>query len=64
MWPADPTPYGRFILAPDGTLQRIVEATDANAQERAIGLVDGGIMVIEAHCARDLVDAFDCNNVR
>jgi len=64
MRPADPSPYGRFILAPDGTLERIVEATDANAAERAIGLVNGGIMVIEARRACDLVDALDCDNVK
>ena len=56
MRPADPAPYGRFILAPDGTLERIVEATDANNEERALGLVNGGIMVIEARHARVLVD--------
>jgi bifunctional N-acetylglucosamine-1-phosphate-uridyltransferase/glucosamine-1-phosphate-acetyltransferase GlmU-like protein len=38
---ADPTPFGRLILALNGTLERIVEATDANAAERAIGLVNG-----------------------
>src|SRR5262252_9128921 len=64
MRPADPSPYGRFILAPEGTLERIVEATDANAAERAIGLVNGGIMVIEARRACDLVDALDCDNVK
>jgi NDP-sugar pyrophosphorylase family protein len=64
MRPADPDPYGRFILAPDGTLERIVEATDANNEERALGLVNGGIMVIEARHARDLVDVLDRNNAK
>ena len=48
MRPADPGPYGRFVLAPDGALERIVEAADAGPEEQAIGLVNGGIMVIEA----------------
>jgi bifunctional UDP-N-acetylglucosamine pyrophosphorylase/glucosamine-1-phosphate N-acetyltransferase len=64
MRPADPASYGRFIFAPDGTLERIVEATDANTEERAIGLVNGGIMVIKARHARDLVDALDRNNAK
>ena len=64
MRPADPAPYGRFILAPDGTLERIVEATDANNEERALGLVNGAIMVIEARHARDLVDVLDRNNAK
>jgi bifunctional UDP-N-acetylglucosamine pyrophosphorylase/glucosamine-1-phosphate N-acetyltransferase len=64
MRPADPGPYGRFILAPDGALERIVEAADASPAERTIGLVNGGIMVIEARHARDLVAALDRNNAK
>src|ERR1700751_5330238 len=48
MRPADPGPYGRFVLAPDGALERIVEGAGAGPKERAIGLVNGGIMVVEA----------------
>src|SRR5882724_6925932 len=44
MQPADPGAYGRLVLAPDGALERIVEAADASSEERAIGLVSGGIM--------------------
>ncbi len=38
MRPADPSPYGRFVLAPDGALERIVEAADATPAEQAIDL--------------------------
>ncbi len=64
MRPADPGAYGRFVLGPDGGLERIVEAADATPEERAIGLVNGGIMVIDALSAGDLVDALDRDNAK
>lgn len=64
MRPADPGPYGRFVLAPDGGLERIVEAADATPEEQSIGLVNGGIMVIEARHLRELVDGLGCNNAK
>jgi bifunctional UDP-N-acetylglucosamine pyrophosphorylase / glucosamine-1-phosphate N-acetyltransferase len=64
MRPADPRPYGRFVLASDGTLERIVEAADASPEEQAIGLVNGGIMVIEARHLRELLDALDHDNAK
>ena len=64
MRPTDPGPYGRFVLAPDGTLERIVEAADASPEERAIGLVNGGIMVIEARHLGELLDALDRDNAK
>jgi bifunctional UDP-N-acetylglucosamine pyrophosphorylase / glucosamine-1-phosphate N-acetyltransferase len=64
MRPAEPGLYGRFVLAPDGVLERIVEAADATIEERAIALVNGGIMAISARHFRDLVDALDSNNAK
>jgi bifunctional UDP-N-acetylglucosamine pyrophosphorylase/glucosamine-1-phosphate N-acetyltransferase len=64
MRPADPGPYGRFVLAPDGTLERIVEAADATAAEQAIGLVNGGIMTIDARHLRELIEEIDRNNAK
>jgi bifunctional UDP-N-acetylglucosamine pyrophosphorylase/glucosamine-1-phosphate N-acetyltransferase len=64
MRPADPSPYGRFVLAPDGGLDRIVEAADAGPEEQAIGLVNGGIMVIEACRLTEFLDALDSDNVK
>ena len=62
--PENPAAYGRLVLAGDGTLDRIVEAAEATPEERAIGLVNGGIMAIEARHARDLLDALDCDNAK
>jgi bifunctional UDP-N-acetylglucosamine pyrophosphorylase/glucosamine-1-phosphate N-acetyltransferase len=64
MRPADPGPYGRLVTAPDGTVRRIVEAADAGAEERAIGLVWGGLMLIEACHACPLVLALDRDNAK
>jgi bifunctional UDP-N-acetylglucosamine pyrophosphorylase / glucosamine-1-phosphate N-acetyltransferase len=64
MRPADPSPYGRFVLAPDGALERIVEAADASSEQQAIGLVNGGIMVIEARRLRELIDGLGRNNAK
>jgi bifunctional UDP-N-acetylglucosamine pyrophosphorylase/glucosamine-1-phosphate N-acetyltransferase len=64
MLPADPGPYGRLVAAPDGTVARIVEAADATPEERAIGFVFGGAMLLEARQARALVAALDRNNAK
>jgi bifunctional UDP-N-acetylglucosamine pyrophosphorylase/glucosamine-1-phosphate N-acetyltransferase len=64
MRPADPGPYGRFVLAPDGALERIVEAADASPEEQAIGLVNGGIMVIEACRLAEFLEALDSDNAK
>jgi len=64
MRPADPGPYGRFVLASDGGLERIVEAADAGPEEQAIGLVNGGIMVIEACRLGEFLDALDSDNAK
>src|SRR5207302_2183013 len=64
MRPADPSPYGRFVLAPDGALERIVEAADAGPEEQAIGLVNGGIMVIAASRIAEFLDGLDSDNAK
>ena len=62
--PPDPSPYGRFVLDPDGSLARIVEARDATPEERKIGLCNGGIMAIEARHLFDLVDRIGNDNAK
>jgi bifunctional UDP-N-acetylglucosamine pyrophosphorylase / glucosamine-1-phosphate N-acetyltransferase len=64
MRPADPTPYGRLVLGADGGVERIVEAKDASAEERAIGLCNGGIMAIAAEHVFGLVDRIGDNNAK
>ena len=64
MRPADPSPYGRLIMGPEGRLERIVEAADATLEEYSIGLVNGGIMAIDARHADELVEALDRDNAK
>jgi bifunctional UDP-N-acetylglucosamine pyrophosphorylase/glucosamine-1-phosphate N-acetyltransferase len=60
--PADPGAYGRLVLSPEGELERIVEAAEAGADELALGLVNGGIMAIEARHLAGLVEAIGRDN--
>lgn len=46
--PEDPAAYGRLITNPDGTLDRIVEYKDASSEERAVGLVNSGVLAAPA----------------
>ena len=48
--PADPTGYGRLIMAGD-ELVAIREEADASTSERAIGLCNGGIMALAGNTA-------------
>ncbi len=42
----DPTGYGRMIHAKDGSLERVVEESDATSDERAITDVNTSVMVV------------------
>jgi bifunctional UDP-N-acetylglucosamine pyrophosphorylase / glucosamine-1-phosphate N-acetyltransferase len=64
MRPADPSPYGRLLSAPDGGILRIVEAADATPEQYAIGLVWGGLMLIRGCHICELVDRLDRNNAK
>ncbi len=61
--PEDPTPYGRFV-ARGRTLERIVETKDANADERAIGLCNSGVMAIDGSLAGALLAGLRNNNAK
>jgi bifunctional UDP-N-acetylglucosamine pyrophosphorylase / glucosamine-1-phosphate N-acetyltransferase len=45
--PKDPGSYGRLIVGPNG-LERIVEFKDASPTERAVGLCNSGVMLVDA----------------
>ncbi|WP_374449513.1 bifunctional UDP-N-acetylglucosamine diphosphorylase/glucosamine-1-phosphate N-acetyltransferase GlmU [Stella sp.] len=62
--PADPSPYGRFVLDAAGGLERIVEARDATEAERRIGLCNAGLMAIDGARALDLLDRVGCDNAK
>jgi bifunctional UDP-N-acetylglucosamine pyrophosphorylase/glucosamine-1-phosphate N-acetyltransferase len=64
MRPADPGPYGRLVLAGDGSLERIVEAKDASAAERAIGLCNAGAMALDGAAMWALLDRLSPDNAK
>ncbi|WP_332811317.1 bifunctional UDP-N-acetylglucosamine diphosphorylase/glucosamine-1-phosphate N-acetyltransferase GlmU [Sphingomonas sp.] len=46
--PADPRAYGRVIADADGTIAKMVEFKDANAEERGCALCNSGLMAVRA----------------
>ncbi len=64
MRPADPAPYGRLVTAADGTLAAIVEAADASAKERAIGLCNSGLWALDGKELWGLLDGIGANNAK
>jgi bifunctional UDP-N-acetylglucosamine pyrophosphorylase/glucosamine-1-phosphate N-acetyltransferase len=61
---ADPGGYGRLVLGPDGSLERIVEAKDANAAEAAITLCNSGVLACSASCLLELLDKVGNQNAK
>ena len=49
---ADPGGYGRLILDPSGRLERIVEDKEATAEERAVDLINTGVVAAPAGALR------------
>ena len=58
------SPYGRLVLAADGTLDRIVEALDATDAERRIDLCNSGVMLIDGARLFPLLDAVGNDNAK
>ncbi len=59
---ADPTGYGRLVLDGDGRVAAIVEQRDANAEQRAIGLINTGVIVAPAAALRGWLGAIGNSN--
>ncbi len=64
MRPGDPAEYGRLVLSASGVLEAIVEAKDADAEQRRIGLCNSGVMAIDAGHVRALVGAIGNDNAK
>jgi bifunctional UDP-N-acetylglucosamine pyrophosphorylase / glucosamine-1-phosphate N-acetyltransferase len=62
--PADPGAYGRLVRAADGELTKIVEARDATADERAIGLCNAGIMAFDGARLAPLLAEIGTDNAK
>jgi bifunctional UDP-N-acetylglucosamine pyrophosphorylase / glucosamine-1-phosphate N-acetyltransferase len=61
---SDGGPYGRLILADDGSLARIVEASDCTEEERAVDFVSSGVMLAKAPVLFDLVAQLGAHNAQ
>jgi bifunctional UDP-N-acetylglucosamine pyrophosphorylase/glucosamine-1-phosphate N-acetyltransferase len=62
--PADPLAYGRIIANADGTVAKMVEYKDANAEERACDLCNSGLIVAHSDDMWPLLDAVDNDNAQ
>ena len=62
--PEDPAEYGRLILAPDGSLARIVEYAEAVGDERAVTLCNAGMMAVDGRRLFPLLDAIGNDNAK
>lgn len=61
--PDDPAGYGRLITEGE-RLAAIREDKDASAEERRIGLCNGGLMALAGACALDLLDQVGNDNAK
>lgn len=62
--PADPDGYGRILRDPQGHVAAIVEHKDADAEQRAIRLVNTGILAADAEPLRRWLARIDRNNAQ
>jgi len=64
MRPADTSPYGRLVLAGDGSLDAIVESRDCNAQQCQITLCNAGLWAIDGRHLFALIESIGTNNAK
>jgi bifunctional UDP-N-acetylglucosamine pyrophosphorylase / glucosamine-1-phosphate N-acetyltransferase len=58
----EPTGYGRILCDDDGAVLKIVEERDARPREKAITLVNGGIMAVRAPLVFEVLDQVNTAN--
>jgi bifunctional UDP-N-acetylglucosamine pyrophosphorylase/glucosamine-1-phosphate N-acetyltransferase len=61
---ADPHGYGRVLCDAAGRVQAVVEEKDADAAQRAVELVNTGILAADASALRGWVSQLDRNNAQ
>jgi len=64
MRPEDPGEYGRLVTDSAGELRAIVEYRDANPDQRAIGLVNSGVVAVESALLPDLLSDLTNDNTK
>ena len=61
---ADPHGYGRVLCDGNGRVRAVVEEKDADDAQRAVNLVNTGILVAEAQALRGWIGRLDRNNAQ
>jgi bifunctional UDP-N-acetylglucosamine pyrophosphorylase/glucosamine-1-phosphate N-acetyltransferase len=64
MRPKDPIGYGRLVTDAKGNLNAIVEDSDTDESQRAIGLCNSGVMAIDGAVLWDLIDGIGNKNAK
>ena len=62
--PSDPRAYGRIIRAHDGSLEAIVEASDATPEQLAVREVGTSIYVFRGDALRSALERLDAHNAQ
>jgi bifunctional UDP-N-acetylglucosamine pyrophosphorylase/glucosamine-1-phosphate N-acetyltransferase len=62
--PPDPRLYGRLVRAADGTVQKIVEGTDANEEEQRIREINSSIYVFKSSALWPALEQLEPKNVQ
>jgi bifunctional UDP-N-acetylglucosamine pyrophosphorylase/glucosamine-1-phosphate N-acetyltransferase len=60
----DPGSYGRLIVGGPNTLERIVEARDADEHERKVTLCNSGVLAVDSTLLFDLLSRLKPNNAK
>ncbi len=60
----DPHGYGRVLCDDDGRVREVIEEKDADAGQRAVNLVNTGIVLAEASSLRGWIGQLDRNNAQ
>lgn len=60
----NPAGYGRLITKKNQQLEKIIEHSDANESERAITLVNGGVMAVRCPLLYDLLENVKPDNMK
>jgi bifunctional UDP-N-acetylglucosamine pyrophosphorylase/glucosamine-1-phosphate N-acetyltransferase len=60
----DPSGYGRVLCDGNGHVRMVVEEKDADDQQRAVNLVNTGILVADAKALREWIARLDRNNAQ
>ncbi|TPG45830.1 UDP-N-acetylglucosamine diphosphorylase/glucosamine-1-phosphate N-acetyltransferase [Rhodanobacter glycinis] len=61
---ADPHGYGRVLCDDHGRVRAVVEEKDADADQRAVNVVNTGILVADAKALRGWISRLDRNNAQ